>query len=98
MNLQRLALGEGIADIDGAVVVQADDIPGVGLLGLRAVGSHERERIGNPHFLVQPHVKEPHAARVPAGAQPQESDAVTVHGVHVGLDLEHKAREGFFQR
>ena len=30
---ELLALGEGVADVDGAVVVQADDVAGEGLVG-----------------------------------------------------------------
>src|SRR6185436_4475613 len=39
----RLALGEGVADVDRAVVVQADDVAGPGLVGLLAVRGHESE-------------------------------------------------------
>src|SRR3984885_15312979 len=35
---EPLALGEGIADVDGAVIVQADDVARPGLFRLRAVG------------------------------------------------------------
>jgi hypothetical protein len=36
------------------------------------------------------HVPEFHAARVLAGADAKECDAVAVRGIHIRLDLEHK--------
>ena len=52
-EVQRLAFAEAVADVDGAVVVQADDVAGVGLLGLRAIGGHEGQGIGDLHLLVR---------------------------------------------
>ena len=45
---QKLALGESIADIDRAVIVQADDVTRIRFLRGRSVGCHEGERVGNP--------------------------------------------------
>ena len=88
-----LAFGEGVADVDGAVIVQTDDIAGVGLLGLTAIGGEKGQRIGNADVLVEAHVMQAHAARVAAGTQAHERDAVAVPGIHVGLDLEDESRE-----
>ena len=90
-EIQLLALGEGIADVDRAVIVQANDVPRIGLLGLAAIGGQEGQRIGNPDILAEAHMAHPHAAGIAAGAQAHEGDAVPVPGVHVGLDLEHEA-------
>ena len=90
---ELLALGEGVADVDGAVVVQADDVAREGFLGRAAIRGHEGERIGDAHLLVEPHVVHAHAARVLARAQAHERDAVAVLRIHVRLDLEHEAGE-----
>ena len=95
---ELLALGEGVADVDGAVVVQADDVAGEGFVRGAAVGGHERERIGDAHLLVEPHVVHAHAARIFARAQPHEGDAVAMLRIHVRLDLEHEAGELSFVR
>jgi hypothetical protein len=90
---ELLALGEGVADIDGAVVVQADDVAREGSSGGLAVRGHEGERVGDAHLLVEAHVVHAHAAVVLARAQAHERDAVTMLGIHVRLDLEHEAGE-----
>ena len=95
---QPLALSEGVADVDGAVVVQPDDVARVGLLGVHAIGGHEGERVRHAHLLVEPHVEQPHAARVLARAQAQKRDPVAVRRIHVGLDLEHEAGERALRR
>jgi hypothetical protein len=60
-ELQRLALGEGVADLDGAVVVQADDVPGHGELRRRALAGEEGHGVGNAHVLADAHVAHLHA-------------------------------------
>ena len=87
----RLALGEGIADVDRSMVVQADDVAGERLLGTLAVRRHEGQRVGDADLLAEAHVPEAHAARVAARADPHEGDTVPVGRVHVGLDLEDEA-------
>ncbi len=77
-----------VADIDGAVIVQTDDVAGVGLLGLAAVGGEESQRIRNADILVEAHVMQAHAARVASRTQAHERDAVAVPGIHIGLNLE----------
>ena len=64
---ERFTLGEGIADVDRAVIVQADDVARPGLVGLLAVGGHERQRVGDAHLLAEPHVV---AAACRAGRRP----------------------------
>ena len=48
---QRLAFGEGVADLDGAMVVQADDVAGIGFLELFTLGGEERQRIADAQVL-----------------------------------------------
>jgi hypothetical protein len=87
----RFAFGEGIADGDGAVVVDADHIARPGFGGDLAVAGHEGQRVGQLHFLAGAHVEGLHAGAEAAGADAHERDAVAVLRVHVGLDLEHEA-------
>src|SRR5690554_1200829 len=88
-----LAHGKGIANLDGAVVMQADDVAGPRLLDMRPVRGEEGQGIGNLDILADTHVTHLHVLFVLARADPQESDAVAMLGVHVGLDLEHEAGE-----
>ena len=95
---ELLALGERVADVDGAVVVQADDVACPGLVRMLAVCGHERQRIRDADFLSEPHVMKAHSATVGARADAQERDPVAVPGIHVGLDLEHEACQGSLVR
>ncbi|MNF59915.1 hypothetical protein D3C84_415170 [compost metagenome] len=90
---QGLAFAEGVADLDGAVVVQADDVAGVGLLQHLALAGEEGQRVGDLQVLLDPHVAHLHALLVLARADAHEGDAVAVFRVHVRLDLEHEAGE-----
>ncbi len=95
---QGFALGEGIADLDGAVVVQADDVAGVGFFQLLAFRREERQRVADPYVLAQAHMAHFHALVVTARADTHEGDAVAVLGIHVRLDLEHETAEFLFRR
>src|SRR5690606_11614114 len=89
-----LAGGEGVADLDGAVVVQADDVAAVGFLQALAVAGEEGQGVADLDVLADAHMAHLHALLVLAGAHAHEGDAVAVLGVHVRLDLEHEAAEG----
>ena len=91
-EVERLALGQGVADAQGAVIRDADDVAGIGLVGDRAVLGEEEVRRVQADRLAGAHVLRLHAARELAGAQPREGDAVAVVRIHVGLDLEHEGR------
>ena len=88
---QRLAFGEGVADGDGAVVVDADHVARERLCGDLAVAGHEGQRVGQLHLLAAAHVEGLHAGLEAARAHPHEGHAVAVLRVHVGLDLEDEA-------
>src|SRR3546814_21010034 len=85
---QRFALGQRIADVEVAVVGNADDVARPGLLGHLAVARQEQHRVVHVDGLAAARMLQLGAALAVAGAQPQEGDAVAVVGVHVGLDLE----------
>src|SRR5262245_4013418 len=66
---QALPLAERVANVDRAVIVQADDIARKGILRLSSIGGHESQRIPDAHLLVEPHVKETHATLIASRAQ-----------------------------
>ncbi len=88
-----LAGGEGVADLDGAVVVQADDVAAEGFFQLLAVAGEEGQRVADLDVLADAHMAHLHALLVFAGAHPHKGDAVAMARVHVRLDLEHEAAE-----
>ena len=63
-ELQILALGERIAYLDSAVVVQADDVARHRLLHQLPLAGLERHRVGDFHVLAQAHVAHFHALAV----------------------------------
>ncbi len=91
MKTQRLALGQRVADAELAVVGDADDVAGPGVLGELAVAGEEEHRVRHRHRLAGADVVQLHAALEVARAEPEEGDPVAVLGVHVGLDLEDEA-------
>jgi hypothetical protein len=91
--LQRLAFGDGVAELQHAVVGDADDVAGKGLVEqLAALRQEAHHRVG-PQLLAGAHHLQPHAALEVARGHAHEGDAVAVGRVHVGLDLEHHAGE-----
>ena len=90
---QILALGEGVTDANGTVIVDADNIPGPGLVHMTAIIGHEGERIRYLDITPKTHMPDLHALLVLARADTYKSDAIPVLLVHIGLDLEHKTGE-----
>ncbi len=95
---QHFAFGEGVTDLDGAVVVQADDVASIRFFQLLTLGGEEGQGVADAHVLAGTHVAHFHAFFVFAGADTHEGDTVAVLGVHVRLDLEHEAGEFLFHR
>ena len=91
-EIDLLALGQRIADPDGAMVGNADDVAGIRLFGQRAVLREEELRRVERDRFAGAHLLDLHAARQLAGAEPRKGDTVAVIGVHIGLDLEHESR------
>ena len=73
-----LALGQRIADPQGAVVGDADDVAGEGLVGDLAFAREEELRRVQRNLLAGAHLLQPHAAHQPAGTDAREGDAVAV--------------------
>ena len=90
-EMQILARGESVTDLDGTVVMQPDDIPGNGIDGLLPFAGKEGHCITDADFLVDAHVLHLHALFEGARADAHEGYPVTVARVHVGLDLEDEA-------
>ena len=94
--LECLALTEGIANLDGAVVVQTDNIAGNCLFHHIPLPRLEVHRIGNPDVLAQAYMAHLHTAVVGAGANAHKGDTIPVLGIHIGLDFENKPRKRLF--
>ena len=80
------------------VVVDADDVARIGFLHVHALVGHEGKGIGNLHLAPFAQVLHLHAGRVAPRADAKERNAVAVVRIHVGLDLEDKAREALLIR
>jgi hypothetical protein len=91
-ELEVLALGEGVADADGPVVVQADDVPREGLLG-HPVPGEERRGVVDRHVAPGADVPQLHATVVLPRDDAHEGHAVPVRGIEVRLNLEHETGE-----
>ena len=92
------SLGEGVADAHRAVVGNADDVAGMGVLGDFAVPGHEEDRAAHHDVLAGAHLVQLHAPVEMARAHAEEGDAVAVVAVHVGLDLEYEPGDGGLPR
>ena len=90
---QLLALGQRVADPQRAVVRDADDVARPGLLGELALLREEEDRAVDRDGLAGARLAQLHAAAEAARADAHERHPVAVVGVHVGLDLEHEARD-----
>ena len=88
---ELLALGEGVADLEIARVVQAHDVARVGEVDHRLFLGHEGCRRREFQLFAAAHMQVVLVAFERAGANLQERDAVAVVGVHVGVDLEDEA-------
>lgn len=95
---EGFAFGQRVAHAERAVVGDADDVAGEGFLGEGAVLGEEEDRGLDGHRLAGADVEQFHAALEAARADAGEGDAVAVVGVHVGLDLEDEAGDGFLIR
>ncbi len=95
---QLFAFAQGVADLQLAVVVDADDVAGDPVFLDHPFIGHESERIGELDVAAGTHVFHFHPRLVATRTDAEEGNAVTVLGVHVGLDLEHEAGERRFGR
>ena len=93
LERQRLAFGQRVADLQLAVVVDADDVAGDRVLARDALVGHEGQRVGELHLAPGAQVPDLHRRPVASRADAKERDAVAVPRVHVGLDLEDEAGE-----
>ena len=92
-KLKALTLGEGIANLDSAVVMQADDIAGNRLFHQHPLSRLEGHCVGDFHILANAHMPHFHTLAVAPGAHPHKGDAITMTRIHVRLDLEHKTTQ-----
>ena len=96
-EVEVLAAGDGVANLEGtATIGQTDNVAWPALIDNLFLGSHEAGRSRETHLLVEAHMFIIGTALELAGTDLDESDAGTVVGIHVGMNLEDKTREGFF--
>src|SRR5581483_3701432 len=88
-----VALGQGVADAQAAVIGNADDVAGPRLFGEVALAGEEEHRALHRHDAAGAHVLQLHAAAEAARAQPDQGDAVAVLRVDIGLDLEDEGAD-----
>ena len=93
LEVEQFATGQCVADLEVARVGDADDIAGIGDVDDVLLLGHEGRRGGEAHHLVVAHVAIVDVAFELAGADLNEGDTGAMVGVHVRVDLEHKARE-----
>src|SRR3989338_11668375 len=79
-----------IAEVKIVFGHESEDIARVGLINDFPRLAEKSVRAGKPYAFARPRVKGVHVAGEFTGADAHEGDAVTVHGVHVGLDFKNK--------
>ena len=95
--MQVFAGGQRVADFErSAGVGQAHDVAREGIVHHLFLLGHKRCGGREPHLLVETHVFVIDVAFEFARAHFHEGDTRTVVGVHVGMNLENKARESLF--
>ncbi len=95
-EIEVLAFGERIADLEVAGIEQAHHVAGEGIVHDILFTRQEAVGVGKPHIFIQPHVVIEFIPLKLAGAHAQERDTVAVAGIEVGVDLEHEAGEFIF--
>ena len=88
---QRLAFGEGVADLKVTRVVQPDDVAGVCLVDHRFFLGHEGRGRRELDRFARRHVQVGLVALEATRADFQKRDPVAVVRVHVRMDLEHES-------
>ena len=84
------ALGQRVAEAQDAVIGDADDVAGPGLLGQVALARQEEHRVLHGYSAAGAQILQLHAALEMPRAQPHKGDAVAVLRVDIGLHLEHE--------
>ena len=95
-KLQFFTLSKGITNLNSTVVVQADNVTREGFFYVRTLTRHKSYGISNLHVLTQTRMTHFHATLIRARTNTHKGYAVTVLGIHVGLNLKYKAGEFFF--
>src|SRR3546814_1657394 len=86
--------GQRVADAERAVIGEADDVAGKGLVGQLPVLGEEENRAVHRDRLAGRRLEQLHAPLEAPRAEPHEGHAVAVLRVHVRLHLEDEAGDG----
>ncbi len=97
-ELHHLTLGKGVADLNSAVVMQAEDIARIRFFNVRTVTRHKGQRVGDHHIFRSTHLAQLHAFFIFTGHHTHKRHAVAVFRVHVGLNFKYEACKFVFAR
>ena len=97
-ELHHLTLGKGIADLNGAVIVQAEDIARIRFFNVRTVACHKGQRVGDHYIFRGAHLAQLHAFFIFTGYHAHKRHAVAMFRVHVGLNFKYEAGKFIFAR
>ena len=78
------------------MVVQTNDVTGIGLFCLHAIARHEGDGIRDLYLFTGTDVRHTHTLLIATGAHTHKRNSVSVFWIHVCLDFEHKPRELIF--
>src|SRR5690606_7596023 len=92
-ELKIFALGKDIAQMQQAVVGDADDVAGVGLFDQLTSLGEKRHHVIGANLLAGSGDFQAHAAFEAARTDAYERDAIAVSRIHVRLNLEHDPAE-----
>ena len=97
-EMELLAGGQGVADFEIPVVGNTDDVAGEGFVDDILFLSHKGCGGGETHLFPLAHMQVVDITFELSGAYFDESDAGTVVGVHIGVNLEHETGESLLLR
>ena len=85
------ALGQGIANAQGSMVRDTNDIARPGFFGNVTFIGKEQHRVMHRHLFARTHMFQLHATFEMTGTQTDEGNAVAMVRVDIGLNLKDKA-------
>ena len=96
--VQDFAFGQRVANLEIAGIVKAHDVARIGFVKDRFLLCHECRRVRELQLATLAHVEIVLVALEATRHHAHKSDAVTVIGVHIGVDLEDETRKLLFRR
>ena len=85
------AFGETVTDINGAVIMNTDDVTRVRSFGMLSIRSHKRNRFRYFHLFTGANMQYAYSFAVLTRADSHERNPVAVPWIHIRLNLENEA-------